>query len=509
MKNLKKPLFFLLLVFTLFVFCYFRLKPIYFQTFPYTFDQGRDFLKAQELIKEKNLTFIGAPTGIGGVFHGAWWYYYLAVPYLLFQGHPSGFPFFTFVTFLTATILFFVFLKRELNFVSSLFFLMLLAISPYLIQISFFVISSFPVVPLILFFLWAFYRFLKTKENRNLFFIFLSLGFILEAELPTGIFLVPSFLLTVLLTRNFKLFFWDKRRASLALIGFLIPVVPRILFEFKNNFMQTKAVLYFLANPRKDNFIAFQGGVFDQLYLFWQYDILVKLRLFWENYLSLFPDKTLAYVVLAIGLFGLFYRLKKTSPLLWRLTLFLLVLNVVFFLATLLYRSNFLWANYLEGFPLFYAFLLTIGVYNLSKRSERILRAIPYFLLAVLFVISANKLYREAGLSDKKISGIKAQVTAVEEIYKNAGKDDFCARIYTPPVIPYTYNYLFDYYSQKKGFKKPEYRFVKDQCSYIIEADAYAFRVENWRQENIPKKASLVDKKVINENVSVELWKLK
>ena len=35
---------------------------------------------------------------------------------------------------------------------------------------------------------------------------------------------------------------------------------------------------------------------------------------------------------------------------------------------------------------------------------------------------------------------------ALEYIYQNVGKNNFCLKVYTPPVIPYTYDYLISYY---------------------------------------------------------------
>src|SRR3990167_10170849 len=83
-------------LFVIILFSYFRLKPIYFQTVGYTYDQGRDFLKAAEIVLYKNPTFIGPTTGIQGLFHGAWYYYILVIPFILFGGAPIGFYHFNF-----------------------------------------------------------------------------------------------------------------------------------------------------------------------------------------------------------------------------------------------------------------------------------------------------------------------------------------------------------------------------------------------------------------------------
>jgi len=121
--TLRKVLYFSIFAFILFLFCYFRLKPILNQTVPYTFDQGRDFLKAEEMIRDKNPTFIGPTTGIPGIFHGAWWYYLLAFPYIFFHGDPVGFYHFIFLLSFLPTILFFIFLMKRFSLLTAIFFL--------------------------------------------------------------------------------------------------------------------------------------------------------------------------------------------------------------------------------------------------------------------------------------------------------------------------------------------------------------------------------------------------
>jgi hypothetical protein len=49
-----------------------RIKPLLAHSVAYTYDQGRDMMKAAEIVLYKNPTFIGPTTGIEGLFHGAW-----------------------------------------------------------------------------------------------------------------------------------------------------------------------------------------------------------------------------------------------------------------------------------------------------------------------------------------------------------------------------------------------------------------------------------------------------
>src|SRR3989344_1530883 len=102
------------------LFCYFRLKPIYFQTVGYTYDQGRDFLKAAEIVLDKNPTFIGPTTGIQGVFHGAWYYYLLLIPFFIFSGAPIGFYYFNFLLQLVSFIILIIFVNKYFGYLSAL-----------------------------------------------------------------------------------------------------------------------------------------------------------------------------------------------------------------------------------------------------------------------------------------------------------------------------------------------------------------------------------------------------
>jgi hypothetical protein len=66
------------------LFLWVRAPSIWHHEVIFTYDQARDFLAGARIIIDKNPVFIGPTTGIGGLFHGAWWYYFTAVIYLFF-----------------------------------------------------------------------------------------------------------------------------------------------------------------------------------------------------------------------------------------------------------------------------------------------------------------------------------------------------------------------------------------------------------------------------------------
>ena len=164
----------------LIIFVYLRLKPIINQTVPYTYDQGRDFLKAEEIVRFKNLTFIGPTTGIMGINHGAWWYYLLSIPYFIFNCWPMGFYYFMFFISLVGNLCFYYFLKKEFNLNTALLFLSIVSISPYFIPLSFFASNNIITPYIILFLIVSIYYLFKTKKYIWFFFLALSSGFVHE-----------------------------------------------------------------------------------------------------------------------------------------------------------------------------------------------------------------------------------------------------------------------------------------------------------------------------------------
>jgi len=73
------------------------LAGIYFRTsgtlkgyFAFTFDQGRDLSVTATMFKTHKLRLLGPPTGIEGVFHGAWWYYLLLALYISGKRKSNG-----------------------------------------------------------------------------------------------------------------------------------------------------------------------------------------------------------------------------------------------------------------------------------------------------------------------------------------------------------------------------------------------------------------------------------
>ena len=486
MKLIKNLLF---LIFVL-GFIYLRITPIINQTVPYTYDQGRDFLKAEEIVRFRNPTFIGPTTGIMGLNHGAWWYYLLSIPYFLFNGHPMGFYYFMFFISLISNLAFFYFLKKEFNFNTALLFLAIITISPYFIPLSFFVSNNIITPYVILLLIISLYYLFKTK---NLIFILLtglSIGFIHEFEVAFGLFMIPITTLILIIFKQSRKILLSLKGILYYFIGLIIALTPRILFEIKHQFIQTKTLINFFLKPKLHNPKAFFDVLNDRTLLFWNYFKGIFIE--YNFYISLLMLLTFIFVTIKYK-----KELKKHSY----FTLILLII-LLLFIGSLFYNDNF-WSNYYEGIQYLMLFIILVSFYVIEKK-EKILSKIIF----VAFVVILPTLFFSKEIKNKnnQLKDFKAIDKAVVYLFEQTKNKDFCLKIYTPPVIPYTYDYLISYYSKIKNINRPMKDYVNNKCYFIIEADSYNFRVEKWRKENIPVNGKKLLYHRINKDIEIELW---
>lgn len=471
------------------LFCYFRLKPIYYQTVGYTYDQGRDFLKAAQMVEEKRPTFIGPTTGIQGIFHGSWYYYILLIPFLLFKGSPIGFYFFNFLLQFASFILFIYFLKKYFDNLTSLIVGSLIAISPYFIFTSIFVGNNIMAIPTFLLLLISiYYLCLKNGQGSNkkinIIIIGLLLGFVFEFEFPFGLFLAPSFFFSVIFYKPLRAIYFQLEHLKYFLVALTIPFLPRLLFEVKNNFLQTKTFINFIFQPHLYNPKTYVDVFKDRLNLFFGY------------YKSIFAQNIFAWLILILICITTVVLIKKKQQIKqFGLAFYLILLSFLFFFSTL-YKDNF-WGNYYEGIQYLLLFIIALLLSKVLIKNK-FFQSIKFILIIVIVALGIRSFLYDVGKKPAD-SLLKSQINIVNYILeKEKYSSSYCVKIYTPPVIPYTYDYLFLYSKLSKHSLIPEKDWIRQQCWAIIEPDDYKERQANWIKDNIPRVAHKVSEKNIN-----------
>lgn len=494
MRIAKKIL--ILIIFLIFI--YFRLTPIINKTVPYTYDQGRDFLKAEQIINDKHLTFIGPTTGMEGVFHGAWWYYILSFFYFIFNGWPIGFYLGLFFVSTLSIILFYYFLKKEFGWQTSSVFLLITAVSPYLIQASFSVSNNTLSPFFVLLLIYSIYNFFKTKSEVFLFFVALSLGFIFEFEVAFGLFMIAAFFISSLFYKDFRKSYLDIKKVGYFLAGITLPFIPRLLFEIKNHFIQTKAFISYVSHPTATNQQSLQSAIVERLNLLISY------------YKQLFPFEN-KFLILIISVFFIYLfvsKIKSFKKYYLKTIGFLSLLIFSILVLSLINKNNFLWGYYFDGIQFILLFFIaTIFSFKIKNGFGKIIQS-----TLIIFFVSLNLISVFSALKQKDapLIGLKADDLIVNYLIQQTNpKDYYCLRIYTPPVITYTYNYLFFYYSSRGITKNPSGEIKNKQCYFLFDKEAlgYEFRIKKWREDNIPKNMQLQTTKKFVNGSWIELWK--
>jgi 4-amino-4-deoxy-L-arabinose transferase-like glycosyltransferase len=190
----------------------------------------------RDFLKHGNLFFIGPATSIGNMYLGPW-YYYLVAPFLwLFKYNPVGPSILVALLGVLTTYLFYFignkWFNRSVGTISALLF----AISPVAIKFNTF--SWNPNVMPLFSLLFIYFFFTAVFQKKYHYFLFASLAFI-------GCINSHYFALTLLPFAGLYWILTYKKEylkpTILAILIFLISLIPQFLFEIKHQGQNTQA----------------------------------------------------------------------------------------------------------------------------------------------------------------------------------------------------------------------------------------------------------------------------
>jgi hypothetical protein len=480
------------------IFSYFRLKSTLHESIPYTYDQGRDFLRAAMMVDNRDPVFIGPTTGIEGIFHGSWWYYYLAIPYILFQGLPIGFYYFNFLVHALCTVIIVYLIYKYLNKPLAFFTAILLASSPYFISTSIFVGNNIMVLPAMVLFIISHFLILEKLPKKRIFtkIVFLSagasIGLITEFEFAFGIMLLPIYFLLAILYKPLREKIFKTMHFLYLSIGGLIIFAPRILFELKNNFSQTIKLINYFFNQESFIYKSLNDRISE------------RFNLFKGFYEGLFTNQFFAAIFAIFIIWSVFFIIKKRKLIFQNSLLFFSLLLAGLFFISLAYKDSF-WSYYYEGLPYLFLSILILLSYNYKNIKGKFFNTFIISLASILTILSVLKITNDFNKIPKK-EGLYTISQVVSYIHQNEKNlDNYCVIIYTPPAIPYTYNYMFHYNQRFNNISYPKDGWTHDKCWFVIEADTYEERRDKWIKDRIPENAKKLDEAQI-QDVLVQKW---
>jgi len=406
--------------------------------FVFTFDQGADLLAAARIIAEKKLTLIGAEAGGGyaglpGVFHGPGYRYILAAVSFFSDGNPYGAMAVLWIfQMLTAGVLYMT-ARKVFSPVAGLVTVFIFLISPACIGMSR-VIWAPNYAGLGI----AVYLYILLTEKRDGMRRAAVLSFIAASlyhfEIPYAV--------AAMLSAALYVWFIEKRRSwriwIAGLAGSVVGVMPMILFEIRHGWMIVRGLHQFLTNPS----VVTMSSPFD---------ISGNIRTLAYAINTLFPPVS--------GLAVWFWPAVCCVCIIWALQrktsqkarngfaglLCILFAHVLVFVP---YRNP-VYGHYLvvSSFS-----LILMVAYIIQEALKTHMRIIAWGFVSAL-ALFALLLYPRTIIADYHDYGgtvkIKGKTDAIDVIYRMADSKPFSLLVFTPPVYPYAYEYLLQWYAKK------------------------------------------------------------
>jgi 4-amino-4-deoxy-L-arabinose transferase-like glycosyltransferase len=401
------------------------------------YDQGRDALKVADILIRHDLPAIGPTTGLSGIFLGPFWFYFITPFYWLGRGDPAvAAGFIGLVDSFTVILLYLAgerFFSRKVGFLAAFFW----SFSYWLIKSARWFSNPSPLPFFTILMIFGLGEWLINKKTKWIPVILACLGISLQLEAASAIFYFPAIFFLVLLFKirvkqlvKLKSFWWGA-------IIFLFSFLPQIFFELKNNFLMTKNLLgFFLGRVNTDSgrSWAVPTLAFIKRKMFSYYQTL------WSHLDPNLVLPSLVFVILLVAF--LYFLIRGKNGFLKILTVFLLIpLFLLFF-----FVGNYgnLYGYYLTGFFPVFIFLFA---YFLS-----FFPWIVIFLFLIWFSwqnLTLTKNYLSAGVDGPEHITLGNQKQVIEWVCRDRADREFNVDTYVPPVIPYAWDYLWQWYGCK------------------------------------------------------------
>ncbi len=237
-KIVKSPFFVFLIIFLALIA---RIALVIEGVIPFTFDHAKDSLAILHIGKTLSPSLIGPWTSIPGIYFGPGWYYLLLPAYVIGGYHPLSA-----IMVMILILLIQVYLAAKyLNIWSAL----IIAFAPVWFIVS---TSAWNPFPMTLITLTLMILLLRVRRSRE---ILSKQAFLMGFVVSMGFHFSSAYAVLLPLIILFLIISWKiKLRIKPVLFGFmggLIPFLPQIVFELRNNFVQTQAILNYFSTTQE------------------------------------------------------------------------------------------------------------------------------------------------------------------------------------------------------------------------------------------------------------------
>ena len=413
------------------------------QILNFNYDQGRDALVIWDLIHSHKFFLIGPTTGLPGIFRAPYYYYLLTPFYWLGKGNPVWpFVFLIFTTVLAVALIYHLGTKiqgRATGIIAAV----IAGFSFNIIFASRWLSNPTPMFLLSMVLVWGMIKVMEGKKWAWPIIATVS-GLSLFSFGSSGeFFYFPALAI-------FLIWQWknkpDLKNLTLSVFLFILTFAPLVLFDLKHQHI----LLHNL-------FGTFGMGSGSFGIPTWDF---IKSRT--ADYFDIFTNKifqshsnlnTIILMITGISFLAFLPRIFKNKGI--KIILLLLGSAVI---GLYFYQGNYgiLYDYYMTGYYLIFILLFAIVLGQIWKlKVIGILFTLVFFYLffANNFPVTWSKV--TDGCTGPTSICFIDQKEAIDWIYKDAGGRNFNVDEYVPPVIPYSYNYLFTWLGTEEYHKLP------------------------------------------------------
>lgn len=428
------------------------------RNYVFGFDQGADYLAARSIAVLHKLTLIGAEAGAGfaglpGVFHGPGYRYILSLILFVFDGNPYGAIVLLFLISILVLLFYYRFGTNVFGYSGGLLLTVIAAISPPLSAQARMIwapnFSAVLVIPF-LYTLW-----LLPKKHRILLFgsAFLA-STLYHFELPMAI---PSMLAVVV-------FAWCIVRVRMIrdwliiISGFIAGMLPMILFESRHGWNVIRGFFNYVSRANS-------SGRSVQLLTEIRGDVMAIATTIRESFTVPIPlvSELIPYVLIG-GVIWYVAREKQA-----RIRSFMSALLILFFSHLCIYipYRGPVYSHYSSLLYFVYPLLMTYVLMAMFRTTWSRYVAV---LICMLLLIGAIVRFPGMITTDVRDYGgtakIRGKIDALDSIYRDAQGTPFGVLIFTPPIYPHAFEYLFLWYGARTyGYVPP---FSREHVTYLL-----------------------------------------
>ncbi|MBU0974248.1 hypothetical protein KKD03_00920 [Patescibacteria group bacterium] len=446
MKNILKHKLFILLFILAILLRYLYIKD---NVVPFMFDHGKDALAILDMVVTLKPKFIGPWTSIPGLYFGPAWYYLLSPFFLLSGFNPASGA--VAMSILVLIQMFLVY--KYFNIESAT----IVGFSGFWLMISKSAWNPFPMTLLTILIMILIIKQLELKKlNNNLIFglaIVSSFGFHFSSAFAI---FYPIIIGLILLLKKFKI---SIKNLFVGAIAFTIPFIPQILFEFKNNFPEFKAIINYFSKGEGDafnikkivNVLSIILGEFRTMF----FESLQN----WSNISN--------YVFIFFIIFSLIYIFKKN---LFDKKLKNLVLVSIIFIIIPIIGFFFLHFNVWYVYPIIPVITVLIG--SLIHKLPKLFSSL-FIILFVLFAAFRLNYYiqieKPLFLHDSSFYPVKKEVIKyIREISKDK---PFSVYVFQPDIYDFPYQYEFLVQGLNGAELPVEFAYEPNITTYVMEKE--------------------------------------